>query len=135
VIHIGLLQVSYRPLFRSSRGRSGALVGWDGCEVLVCPCVPCVNVNTTDATTGATALLLPAQNTHTLHLTPDMSRGACARRVSRLPRCLYRYNVSTTRLPPVSTNRSEGMSLQPPIRSNSPIKFAHYKIMYRYFGH
>ena len=27
----------------------------------------CVNVNTTDATTGATALLLPAQNTHTLH--------------------------------------------------------------------
>ena len=26
-----------------------------------------VNVNTTDATTGATALLLPAQNTHTLH--------------------------------------------------------------------
>jgi len=28
---------------------------------------PCVNVNTTDATAGATALLLPAQNTHTLH--------------------------------------------------------------------
>ncbi len=27
----------------------------------------CVNVNTTDATAGATALLLPAQNTHTLH--------------------------------------------------------------------
>jgi hypothetical protein len=27
-----------------------------------------VNVNTTDATTGATALLLPAQNTHTLHV-------------------------------------------------------------------
>jgi hypothetical protein len=26
----------------------------------------CVNVNTTDATAGATALLLPAQNTHTL---------------------------------------------------------------------
>ena len=26
-----------------------------------------MNVNTTDATTGATALLLPAQNTHTLH--------------------------------------------------------------------
>ena len=26
-----------------------------------------VTVNTTDATTGATALLLPAQNTHTLH--------------------------------------------------------------------
>ena len=26
-----------------------------------------VNVNTTDATAGATALLLPAQNTHTLH--------------------------------------------------------------------
>ena len=32
------------------------------------PCIRrCVNVNTTDATTGATALLLPAQNTHTLH--------------------------------------------------------------------
>ncbi len=34
------------------------------------PIVPqcvCVNVNTTDATAGATALLLPAQNTHTLH--------------------------------------------------------------------
>jgi hypothetical protein len=28
---------------------------------------PRVNVNTTDATTGATALLLPAQDTHTLH--------------------------------------------------------------------
>ena len=27
----------------------------------------CVNVNTTDATTGVTTLLLPAQNTHTLH--------------------------------------------------------------------
>ncbi len=26
-----------------------------------------MNVNTTDATTGATALLLPAQDTHTLH--------------------------------------------------------------------
>ena len=26
-----------------------------------------VNVNTTHATTGATTLLLPAQNTHTLH--------------------------------------------------------------------
>jgi len=26
-----------------------------------------VNVNTTDATAGVTALLLPAQNTHTLH--------------------------------------------------------------------
>jgi hypothetical protein len=26
-----------------------------------------VNVNTTDATAGATALLLPAQNTYTLH--------------------------------------------------------------------
>jgi hypothetical protein len=32
----------------------------------------CVNVNTTDATVGATALLLPAQNTHTLH---DPKRG------------------------------------------------------------
>ena len=30
-------------------------------------CVFRVNVNTTDATAGATALLLPAQNTHTLH--------------------------------------------------------------------
>ncbi len=28
----------------------------------------CVNVNTKDATVGATALLLPAQNTHTLQL-------------------------------------------------------------------
>ena len=27
----------------------------------------CVNVNKTDATTGVTALLLPAQKTHTLH--------------------------------------------------------------------
>ena len=27
----------------------------------------CVYVNTTQATTGATAMLLPAQNTHTLH--------------------------------------------------------------------
>jgi len=26
----------------------------------------CVNINTTDATAGATTLLLPAQNTHTL---------------------------------------------------------------------
>jgi len=86
VIHIGLLQVSYRPQFRSSRGRSGrALVGWDGCEVLVCPCVPCVNVNTTDATTGATALLLPAQNTHTLHLTPYESRSMRAARVPAPP--------------------------------------------------
>ena len=46
---------------------------WVGMVVRVgCPCVPClsrvrVNVNTTDATAGATALLLPAQNTHTLH--------------------------------------------------------------------
>ena len=32
----------------------------------VCLCAR-VNVNTTDATAGATALLLPAQNTHTLH--------------------------------------------------------------------
>ena len=35
---------------------------WDGCEVRLCdPCarVSRVNVNTTDATTGATALLLP----------------------------------------------------------------------------
>jgi hypothetical protein len=30
-------------------------------------CVNRVNVSTTDARTGATALLLPAQNTHTLH--------------------------------------------------------------------
>ena len=41
----------------ADRGRACALVGWDGCEVRlfvtrvpVCP----VNVNTTDATTGAT---------------------------------------------------------------------------------
>ena len=32
-----------------------------------CEMLTHVNVNTTDATTGATALLLPAQNTHTLH--------------------------------------------------------------------
>jgi len=32
-------------------------------RVPVCPRVSRVNVNTTDATTGATALLLPAQNT------------------------------------------------------------------------
>ena len=30
--------------------------------------VPAVNVNATHTTTGATALLLPAQNTHTLHV-------------------------------------------------------------------
>ena len=30
------------------------------------PRVPCVNVNTTDATSGVTALLLPAQNTHSV---------------------------------------------------------------------
>ena len=34
------------------------------CEVRLCVSV---DVNTTDATTGVTALLLPAQNTHTLH--------------------------------------------------------------------
>jgi len=34
--------------------------------VRLCVCLS-VNVNTTDATAGATALLLPAQNTHTLH--------------------------------------------------------------------
>ena len=53
---------------------------------------------------------------HTSYMTP-MRRGACAR--ARVP------------APPVSTNRSEGMSLQrglqPPVRSNTPIKFAHYK--------
>ena len=41
----------------------------------------CVNVNTTDATTGATALLLPAQNTHTLHdpiRNPEHARAALA---------------------------------------------------------
>jgi hypothetical protein len=53
---------------------------------------------------------------HTSYMTP-MRRGARAR--ARVP------------APPVSTNRSEGMSLQrglqPPVRSNTPIKFAHYK--------
>ena len=42
-----------------------------------------VNVNTTDAKTGATALLLPAQNTHTLHapyMTPYETRSMRARR-------------------------------------------------------
>ncbi len=29
-----------RPLIRSSRGRSGAVVGWDGCEVRLCVRVP-----------------------------------------------------------------------------------------------
>jgi hypothetical protein len=38
-----------------------------------------VNVNTTDATAGATALLLPAQNTHTLHDPKRDADGACAR--------------------------------------------------------
>ena len=41
----------------------------------------CVNVNTTDATTGATALLLPAQNTHTLHdpiRNPEHARARAA---------------------------------------------------------
>ena len=40
----------------------------------------CVNVNTTDATTGATALLLPVQNTHT-----------CVPCVSRLPAKVFFY--------------------------------------------
>jgi hypothetical protein len=58
-------------------GLSVLLVGLDGCEVRLCgpfafvrarvSRVSRVNVNTTDATAGATALLLPAQNTHTLH--------------------------------------------------------------------
>ena len=39
-----------------------------------------VNVNTTDATTGATALLLPAQNTHTLH-DPMCESRACGNRI------------------------------------------------------
>ena len=33
-------------------------------------CLLSVKVNTADATTGATALLLPAQNTNTLQLPP-----------------------------------------------------------------
>ena len=39
-----------------------------------------VNVKTTDATTGATALLLPAQNTHTLddHIRDPRSMRALA---------------------------------------------------------
>ena len=42
-----------------------------------------VNVNTTDATTGATALLLPAQNTHTLHeyMTPFVRKKRVHTRV------------------------------------------------------
>ena len=33
-----------QPLIRSSRGRSGAVVGWDGCEVRLCVRVPvCVS--------------------------------------------------------------------------------------------
>ena len=34
-----------------------------------------VNVNTTDATTGATALLLPAQRMHTPYMTPYETRS------------------------------------------------------------
>jgi len=36
----GGLRPLSRPLIRSSRGRSGALVGWDGCEVRLCVRVP-----------------------------------------------------------------------------------------------
>jgi hypothetical protein len=79
-------------------------VWMDGCEVRLCdPCVRVplcarvsrgVNVNTTDATTGArTALLLPAQNTHTLH---DPIRDTEHARAKDL--CV----PSVPRLPPVS---------------------------------
>ena len=37
-----------------------------------------MNVNTTDATTGATALLLPAQNTHVYVNTTDATIGVTA---------------------------------------------------------
>jgi len=47
----------------------------------------CVNVNTTDATSGATALLLPAQKTHTLqlctrntHTSPDFAHSTSRKR-------------------------------------------------------
>ena len=53
-----------------------------------------VNVNTTDATAGATALLLPAQNTHTLH---DPIRNPAHARAGR---CTMLYNTPTDRLPP-----------------------------------
>ena len=48
-----------------------------------CPWLRFVNVNTTDATTGTTVLLLPAQNTHTLHdpiRNPSMRALAAYRR-------------------------------------------------------
>jgi hypothetical protein len=81
----------------------------DGCEVRLCdPCVRVplcarvsrgVNVNTTDATTGAPALLLPAQNTHTSHdpirdTEHARAEGLCVPCVSRLPPVsFYRYRV------------------------------------------
>ena len=47
----------------------------------------CVNVSTTDATSGATALLLPAQKTHTLqlctrntHTSPDFAHSTSRKR-------------------------------------------------------
>ena len=43
------------------------------CEMKTLP----VNVNATHATTGVTALLLPAQNTHTLHDPTHTRRVAC----------------------------------------------------------
>jgi hypothetical protein len=43
-----------------------------------------VTVNTTDATTGATALLLPAQNTHTLHDPIRATEHAHARALAAL---------------------------------------------------
>ena len=67
-------------------------------------CTDRVNVNTTDATASATALLLPAQNTHTLHGCPGSPRckrlcisprataqrrvpNLCERRTHPLKRC------------------------------------------------
>jgi hypothetical protein len=50
-----------------ARPRVGGWVGFEGVRFVRFVCLSRVNVNTTGATAGATALLLPAQNTHTLH--------------------------------------------------------------------
>ena len=89
----------------------------------VCPLCVLVNVNTTDATTGATALLLPAQNTHTLH-DPMLVCPVCAcvssvcplvcACVSRVcpgsPRCLF----TQAQLHPSSRGASQARRGRPP---------------------
>ena len=56
-----------RPRIRSWRGRVRVRLFVVVGNLKIQSVSLSVNVNTTDATTGATALLLPAQNTHTLH--------------------------------------------------------------------